>query len=448
MLHLILGALLSVDDAIQASMRAQSVPGVQIAVRDGTALNLDRGYGVASTSTGAPVTADTRFEIGSITKQMTAAAILQLKEEGKLKLDDPLGKYVPQFAAGKNVTLEQIMWHVSGIPDYMFVKGFPYFWNLSKTSPGGIEDVLALITNAQLQFSPGTQYAYSNSNYVLLAAVVERVSHMSWQDYLRKNIFARAGMTHTTFMDEEPATPDMATGYRKSDGVLSPGRSMRRWAVGAGSVVSTAADVAKWDEAFFAGRIIAMNDVKLATTAHVLPSGQRTPEGFGWDVDTFDGQTRYSYTGRTFAFTAVNEYFPELQQTLVVLTNTANEQVNFIAGAAFEALHPAIAARARRPAYGENPRITALAREWIARLQHNNIDLSKIDQEFAREGVSDDEQALKRFGAPTALVYQSERVDRNATHYLYVADFRGASFLMAMSVEPNGKISDISFLPR
>jgi CubicO group peptidase (beta-lactamase class C family) len=187
---------------------------------------------------------------------------------------------------------------------------------------------------------------------------------------------------------------------------------MREWAIGAGAVVSTAADVAKWDDAFFSGRIITMKDVKLATTPHVLPSGQSTPEGFAWDVDTYDGQTRYMYTGRTFAFTAENEYFPKLRQTLVVLTNTANEQVNFIAGAAFEALHPAIATKARTPANGE------------------------------------DEQALKPFGPLTSLVYRGDSVDRNGAHYQYLADFPGASFLMAMSIEPNGKISDISLLPR
>lgn len=434
-------------------MRAQNVPGAQITVTDRGRPPVVRAYGVLNLSTRVPVTDDTRFEIGSITKQMTAAAILQLKEQGKLNLSDPLGKYVPEYAAGKNVTLEQMMWHVSGIPDYMFVKGFPFFWNVSKTSPGGLKGVLALINDAPLQFTPGAQYAYSNSNYVLLAAVVERVSHMPWQDYLRKNIFARAGMLHTTFMEDEPTVQGMATGYRKSDGSLrpgplSPGRCMCGWVFGAGSVVSTASDVAKWDEAFFAGRIIAMDDVKLATTAHVLPSGESNSEGFAWNVDTFDGQTRYTYTGRTFDFTAENEYFPKLGEALVVLTNTSNARVGFIAGAAFEALHPVLAADARRPAYGENPRITSLAREWIIRLQHGNIEVSKLDAEFAREGVPEDERALKPLGAPTAVAFRSSNVDRNGSHYLYLVDFEGASFLMAMSFEPNGKISDISLLAR
>ncbi len=448
MLQIILSALLSADQAVQASMRAQSVPGAQIAISDGDKPAVDRGYGDRNIRTRVRVTPHTRFEIGSITKQMTAAAILQLKEQGKLKLSDPLGKYLPQYAPGQKVTLEQLLWHVSGIPDYMFVNGFPYFWNLTKTSPGGLGGVLSLIGSASLQFTPGTQYAYSNSNYVLLAGVIERVSHMSWQDYLRTNIFAPAGMAHTTFMEDEQTLPDMATGYRRSNASLSPGRCMCGWAFGDGSVVSTAGDLVKWDEAFFAGRIVSMDDVKLATTAHILPSGESTGEGFAWKADTYDGQTRYLYTGRTFDFTAENEYFPALRQAVVVLTNTANEQANLIAGAAFEALHPAIAAETRRVAYGENPRITALVREWIGRLQNGNVDVSKIDAQFARDGVPADENVLKPFGAPTAIVYKKNNADRFGAHYLYLVDFRGASFLVAMSLEQNGKISDISLLAR
>jgi CubicO group peptidase (beta-lactamase class C family) len=448
MLHIILGALLSINDAVQASMRAQNVPGAQVEISDGVKQPIGRGYGVMNTNTRARVTVDTRFEIGSITKQMTAAAILQLKEQGKVKLTDPLGTYIPEYAPGRNVTIEQLMWHVSGVPDYMFVKGFPYFWNLSKHSAGGFKDILSLINDAPLQFASGTQYAYSNSNYALLAEVIERVSHMTWQDYLRKNIFERAGMIHTTFMEDEPTVPEMATGYRKNNGSLSPGRCMCGWAFGAGSVVSTSSDVAKWDQAFFAGKIISIDDVALSTTPHVLPSGNSASEGFAWKIDTFDGQTRYTYTGRTFDFTAENEYFPKLHQAVVVLTNTSDEQVDFIAGAAFEASHPAIAAEARAPAYGEDPRVTALVRQWIARLEASNIDVSKLDGEFAREGVPEAEKALKPFGAPTAITYKHARVDGDGSHYLYLVDFKGASFIVAMSVEPNGKISDISLLAR
>ncbi|MBC5815893.1 MAG: beta-lactamase family protein [Candidatus Eremiobacteraeota bacterium] len=354
----------AVSDVVLTAMRAQRVPGSEIAIAEGNTLSLNRGYGLASIKANSTVTSATQFEIGSITKQITAAAILQLKEQGKFKLSDRLGKFLPRYVPGRNVTLEQMLWHISGIPDFMFVHGFPTFWCLMLRNSGGFNSALALIKNEPLQFNPGTRYAYSNSNYVLLGEVISRVTHMSWRDYVRKNILSRAGMTQTSFIDKEPALPNMAVGYREDPkGVVIPAPPFGYWPGAGGSIVSTAADIARWDQAFFAGKIVNQDDVKLATTAHILPSGESTGEGFGWEVGTYEGQPRFAYTVSTNGFTAENEYFPKTGEAIIVLTNSVDEQVRLIANAVFAVLHPALAQET--PAPGEDPKVTALLEQWI-----------------------------------------------------------------------------------
>ncbi len=435
----------AVDEAVQTAMHAQRVPGAEIAIAEGNTLSLDQGYGIANVKANSAVTSATQFEIGSITKQIAAAAILQLKEQGKLKLSDRLGTFVPKYVPGRNVTLRQMLWQISGIPDFMFVHGFPTFWRLMLRNPGGFTSALALIKDQPLQFTPGTSYAYSNSNYVLLGEVIARVTHISWQDYVRKNILSRAGMIQTSFMEQVPPLSNMAVGYREDPkGVMVPGPSFGHWPGAAGSIVSTATDIARWDQAFFAGKIVSQKDVELATTAHILPSGESTGEGFGWDVDTYDGQPRFSYTGRTNGFTAENEYFPKTGEAIIILTNSADEQVRLIANAVFAVLHPA-PARAT-PAPGEDPKVTALLKEWIHRLQTDDIDASQLSPQASSADLTENEQILRKFGALMAAIYRGKAVDKTETHYRYTLQFKGASLLMVMALDTDGKIASFSML--
>jgi D-alanyl-D-alanine carboxypeptidase len=440
----------AVDGPVQSAMQGAHVPGAELAiVRDGR-LVIDRGYGVANVDTQMPVTASTHFEVGSITKQFTAAAILQLEERGKLRLSDPLGKYVPEYARGRNVTIEQLLWQISGIPNYTSAN---HFVHIAGTTPGGVDAALALIENKPLHFKPGTQWRYSNTNYLLLGAVVARVSHMSWESYLRKNVFAPAGMTHTAFILNEASLPDMATGYhRDKKGVVRPSpRLVDAWAGAAGSIVSTASDMAKWDEAFFSGRIVDARDVRLATAAHRLPSGRSTGYGFGWVVDTFDGQPRIWHSGGTFGFTSQNEYFPKLHEFVIALVNTSSVEASGIGAAAFEAMHPAIAAAVQRPAAGEDPNVTALAREWLHRAQTGEIDRAQLTATFAAsltpQIVAQTEAALGPLGTPLQFVYRGKKVDRGVTVYRYRIGFTSAKLVLVIGIDQKGKIAEIGFMP-
>ncbi|MDQ6931204.1 MAG: beta-lactamase family protein, partial [Candidatus Eremiobacteraeota bacterium] len=189
-----------IDEYANTAMTSMHVPGMALAVvRDGNVV-YRRGFGVKNTTTKAPVDANTNFEIGSITKQFTAAAVLQLAEQGKLRLDDPLGKYTAAYLPARGVTIRQLLNQVTGIPNYTDVNHFESI--APKTKPS-FARMIGFIAKKPLAFAPGTKWAYSNTNYILLGKVIEAASHESYTAYLFEHVVKPAGMSHTVTMDEE-----------------------------------------------------------------------------------------------------------------------------------------------------------------------------------------------------------------------------------------------------
>lgn len=439
-------AAIALSAALQNAVHANKTPAAQIGVMRSGDLVVDDAYGMANVGRRIPATQQTRFEIGSVTKQFTAAAILQLKERGKLKLSDRLGKYVPEYARGRNITLEQLLWQVSGVPNYTEVN---HFVHIAGSTPGGVDPAIALIANKPLDFTPGTRFEYSNTNYLLLGAVVARVSHMPWETYIREDVFKPAGMAQSAFIQDAPGLPNAATGYQRAkNGRLEVAPPLHGpWAGSAGSIVSTVADMAKWDAAFFGGKIVASPDVTLATTPHRLSSGKSTGYGFGWFVDEKAGQPVIEHSGGTFGFASVNEYFPKLHEFLIVLTNVSGLDPAFIANQTFDALHPQIAAAEKRPAKGENSTITALARQWMHRMQTGEIDRSQLSPAFAKhltpQMVGGMKDGLSQFGKPTSFVYRGKSAMNGSTAYRYSVGFKGATVTFTIALDAHGKISSL-----
>lgn len=458
MMHVLLASFLlataaapqpsAVTDAVQKAIQVNKTPAAQVGVVQGGELVVDDAFGVANAKAHVPATPQTQFEIGSITKQFTAAAILQLKEQGKLKLSDPLGKYVPEYAQGKAITIEQLLWQVSGVPDYTEVN---HFVHIAGTTPGSLDAAIALIAKKPLEFTPGTHWEYSNTNYLLLGGVVARVSHMPWEQYIRTHIFKPAGMTHSAFIQDESRLPDIATGYeRKKSGTFAVAPPLHGpWAGSAGGIVSNVEDMAKWDGAFFGGKIVNLQDVALATTAHRLPSGKSTNYGFGWFTDKKDGVTRIAHDGGTFGFASENDYYPALREFVIVLTSDAGPDPQFIAGKTFDALHPDLAAAAAKPAAGEIPSITALARQWLHMAQTGHVDRSQLTAAFAKQltpaAIEGTKDALGPMGDPASFVFRGKTTDGDVTQYEYRIAFKSAVLKMTIGIDKNGKVAGIAF---
>ncbi|MDQ6929756.1 MAG: beta-lactamase family protein, partial [Candidatus Eremiobacteraeota bacterium] len=293
-----------------------------------------------------------------------------------------------------------------------------------------------------------TKWAYSNTNYILLGKVIEAASHESYTAYLFEHVVKPAGMSHTVTMDEERSLPDVATGYRpKIKGTLSPAPPFGGgWAWSAGYLVSNIDDMVKWDGAFFGGKIISPGDVNLATTSFQLRDGKSTGYGMGWIDDTQDGHRRIWHNGGTFGFTSANVTYPNEHLAIIVLTN-ALAPTQAIASRIFEVLYPPTI----KAAAGEDPKVTARAKEWIRRFQTGNMDRSQLDKKMADAltptVVESVKAQLSALGDPTRVTFSSKTPLGTSTVYVYRVDFASASLNMQMSIDAAGKINGVFFKP-
>jgi D-alanyl-D-alanine carboxypeptidase len=440
-------ALASADVAA-AALGRENMPGIQIAIIRGGQIVLDQGYGVRDIDARQPVESNTLFEIGSITKSFTSAAILQLKERGKLRLNDRLGQYVPEYPRGKDITIEQLLQMTSGIPDH--INDVPNSVKIISASPGNLDAALALIKDMPLNFKPGTQSVYSNTNYLLLGTIVARVSKTPYDEYISKNIFAPAGMTHSAFLKDEPSLPHMAVGYALAAAtkLKVAGHIGYGWSGGAGSIVSTAGDLAQWDNAFFSGRIISAADVKLATTPLYI-NGKSTTYGLGWSIDQIEGIPVISHDGGMLGFTSINDVFPTIGLSIIVLTNNGATPPDSVAKDILAKLDPEFAKKRAIAAAGENFQITAKTEKVWTELHIGTIDRSELTPDLEK-ALTPDRVAFMhahyaRAGTPLWWIYKGKQEwpDGSTTYSYRVLFKNGLAVLVAATIAKNGKFANV-----
>ncbi len=446
----------ALDDRLSAlasdAIQSQHAPGGAVAVvRDGTILYA-KGFGLRNIAANEPVDADTQFEVGSVTKQFTAAAILQLKEQRKLRLDDPLSKYVPLFPHAHEITLRQLLNQVSGLPNYTDVN---HFISIAK-QPGSFEKIEGLIAGQPLHFKPGTKWEYSNTNYVALGRVIEVVSHQSYASYIRTQIFQPAGMTRSGMIADEPTLTDFATPYwqgMKNSETLSPAQPLYdAWAGAAGAIVSTVGDLARWDLALQSGKIVSPADFTLMTTPGKLANGTPTDYGFGWQIDSVDGQTRIWHNGGTFGSSSSNVTFPAQNLDIIVLENEDGAATSALATKLYEAMFPAFAVVAVTPGEGEDPAVTVRAKSLIDAAVKGAFPDEQLSplvrQKIPPAKQQEIGQQLATLGAVKDVIFKKKAELGEDTTYLYRVDFANATVNFSLSINKKTNLLDgIWFAP-
>jgi len=300
-------------------------PGAAVLIaRDGKIL-LEKAYGLASVEHRVPVTTETKFRIGSISKQFTAAAILKLAEEGKLSVQDKLSKFIPDYPRGDEVTIHHLLTHTSGIHSYTSKPEFIQ----SVTVGANVEDHIKTFKNDPYDFDPGKRWLYNNSGYFLLGYIIEKVSGDSYGEYLRKTFFEPLGMQNTGVHEVTAVLDHEATGYSYDGARL---RKSLNWdmskAGGAGALYSTVGDLHRWNEAVFDGKVLTEASLKAAFTP--VKTGEQDASqpvnegyGYGWAVQKFRGTDEISHGGGLNGFVSYLLRLPQKEFTVAVLVNAA-----------------------------------------------------------------------------------------------------------------------------
>jgi CubicO group peptidase (beta-lactamase class C family) len=307
-------------ESILAKRLPASGPGeVVLVARDGHLL-FSHGYGLADREKQIPATPQTRFRIGSVTKQFTAAAILHLAQEGKLSIDDPLSKYFPDYPGGNKITLRHLLTHTSGLHNYL---AHPDFF-ARVTKPIAPADLIAWFQDDPPDFPPGEQFSYCNTGYVLLGQIVAKVSGLPLGDYLQKQFFGPLGMHDTGTWHNATPTDHAAKGYSFVEKQLKPALDWdMSWAGGAGELYSTADDLWRWTEALQGGRVLSPEGLKDMVTEITVPKKETLMFRYGMGLYHTDigGLPAIGHNGGLNGFLSEVMWFPDQKVTVVVLSN-------------------------------------------------------------------------------------------------------------------------------
>ena len=307
------------DAAISQAMTKASIPGAIVGIW-GPAGNYVRALGVADKATRAAMSIDMYSRIGSVTKTFTVTAMLQLVDQGKLKLDDPVSKYIPGVPAGDQITLRNLAQMQSGLLTFDDVAEFANSYLTDPHQSFTPAQLVGYALDKPLQFPPGTQYQYSNTNTVLLGLVVDKQSGQSLPDYIRDHILAPLKMTHTSFPTTAAFPDPHPQGYTAPQGVeLSATDWNPSWAWGAGNMISTLEDMRIWASALATGALLTPETQRQRLDTTVPMNPQRSAF-YGLGIFSADGWIGHS--GSTFGYQSVVLYLPQAQTTLVFFINT------------------------------------------------------------------------------------------------------------------------------
>ena len=432
-----------VDRIAAQVLEETGVPSASVAVVEHGKLVYTHAYGMARMATGAspavPAAPGMRYSIGSISKQFTAAAILMLQQEGKLSLDDPVGKYIPGLTRGNEVTIREILSHTSGYQDF-----WPEDYVMTPMlKPTTAQQVLDAWAKKPLDFEPGTQWQYSNTNYVIAGRIVEIVSGEPYWDFLTEHIFRPLGMTSVWNSDQHPLTQADATGYyRHALGPLRPApEEGAGWMFAPGELAMTAHDLAIWDESLLARSVLSPESYKEMLSEVKLKNGEGTHYGLGVDVRDRNGHRSIEHSGEVSGFVSENEVFIDDGAAVAVLTN--QDAVNAASTIAHLAA-PLVAGFTLAPAEQQ-------ALEIYRGLQQGRIDRSllapNLSDYFTAQAIADFQSSLAPLGEPLSLRQTRQALRGGMTFRAFEIVYPGKRLALTTYTYPDGKLEQYLIAP-
>lgn len=432
------GERAAIDSSAKAILASTGAPSAAVAVvRDGQIV-YEQAYGEARVNPGVPATAQMRYAIGSVSKQFTAAAVLLLAEEGKLSLDDKVAKWFPNLTRANEITLRNLLTMTSGYQDY-WPQDF-VFPDMQRPATAGM--IMQRWAGKALDFDPGTKWQYSNTNYVIAAAIIERVSGMAFMDFLRTRIFGPLKMTTVADYDAGPLTPGDAGMYLRN--ALGPFRTSPKeakgWLFGAGQLAMTAHDLALWNLSIINQSLLKPASYKAMQTDMLLNAGTNTGYGLGVNVSMPGGRRRISHGGAVSGYTTSNEVFPDQRAAITVYTNIYPGA----SGAPGQ-----IAARIRNIIFASTASAPDTAADALARKIYDGLLRGTVDRAFftpagsayfSTEALADYQASLAPLGAPTEFARQGDAIRGGMKLRFYRIRAGGVIMDLTTMTMPDGKI--------
>ncbi|HLK60437.1 MAG TPA: serine hydrolase domain-containing protein [Chthonomonadaceae bacterium] len=450
-----------IDAYVNAQRQQRHIPGVSVAVvREGKVV-FAKGYGLANVELEVPATRDTVYELLSVSKQFTAAAVLMLVEAGKVSLDAKVADYLPDIPdAWSAVTVRHLLTHTSGIMDYTDAPSF--FENARQDATP--EELLKPVKARPLQFAPGTRWRYSNSNYYLLGLIIEKVSGMKFADFLEERIFRPLGMTSTRMNDMTDIIPNRAsgyhwlaenadklpavvTGYHGKKNVLQNAiyiSPTRKWA--AGAILSNVVDLARWDAALTSDRLLKPGTLQQMWAPARLNSGEEVNYGFGNELSHIRGHRMAGHQGGGMAFNTTLLHDLDDKLTVIVLCNQTTAPSQPMALHIASLYVPALSFAQDKPIEDKEPQVSARLKQILLDAQQGKADatlfapeVQQLTQFIRRAG----QEMLGKLGALQSFVLLERRDEGNRRLYRYRAVFGTTPIQWTFMLNPEGKVFSI-----
>jgi D-alanyl-D-alanine carboxypeptidase len=432
----------AIDQAARKILTATSSASASIAVvKDGKVAYV-RAYGDARLDPKVPASTEMRYKIGSNTKQFVATAMLLLAEKGKLSIDDRVSRFIPELTRGSDITIRELLSHTSGYQDYYPLDYVaPYM-----TRPTTQQAILDFWAKKPLDFEPGTQWQYSNTNYTIAGLMIEQVSGKPLFEFLREQILEPLGMRSAIDADNEKWSDASPIGYRRyAVGPLRPAASEGvGWLSAAGELAMTAGDLALWDISLMNGTLLDATSLRALTTETDLKNGAHTGYALGLGVSNKNGHRRWSHGGGTAGFFSENVTLPDDRISITVLTNTEST--------ASREIERQIEKLVTTPAQDPNA-ATALerVRQLFSGLQDGKPERSWLTDDansyFTTEAIADFASSLKPLGSPTDFTQTSTSERGGMTYRSFSVKFGDKSLVLTTFFTPEGEIAQYLIYP-
>lgn len=431
-----------IDSIIRRNIADKHIIGVSVGIMQNGRIVFARGYGVANTQTGTPVTPATMFAIGSVTKQFTCSALMMLQEQKRLSIDDHLSKWYPRLTRANEITLRELGGHLSGYRDY-----YPLDYvdrEMARAEPA--DTIINRYATRPLDFEPRSRWSYSNTGYLILGRVIEKVSGQPFGTFLQNHIFTPLKLTRTAY---EPARSgaDMASGYTSfalSDPIPAIPEA-NGWAGSAGAIWSTPTDLLTWDRSLLDHTLISPASYAFLTTPQQLTDGRSSGYGCGEGISDRGPAVTFSHGGAVSGFVAQNTVIPSTKSALVVLSNSDFSPIGTLDQQLLNELMP----RGVDVPIVHGPSAVEAATKFLTDLAQGQVDRSTTSPDFdaylTPDKLATAQRALNALGAITNIKIAGLR-ERGGMEVAIVTFTVGTTPAQGLMYrDPDGKIEEFLF---